>query len=149
MTAVFGFLFVGHRPTLQGTGLRRVRFPFVGHRPPLQLQWLDSINKMLFAEIKIMRIPIVHPRDFVTGRVSHEVEKKGVFIHHSRVGIEFGHLMGFVEFNGGVALQNQITKHLLVATMVPEVERAVLNREVIPVFKQIENKWAVFEQDHA
>ncbi len=137
MTAVFGFLFVGHRPTLQGTGLRRVRFPFVGHRPPLQLQWLDSINKMLFAEIKIMRIPIVHPRDFVTGRVSHEVEKKGVFIHHSRVGVEFGHLMSFVEFAMGVALQDDVAHHFLVTAVVPEIRRAFVQREAIRILQDL------------
>ena len=74
----------------------------------------------------------MHPWDFVTRRVGHEVEQQGVFIHHSRVGIEFGHLMGFVEFALRVALPDDATHDLLVTAMVPEVGRAVINREVIP-----------------
>ena len=97
----------------------------------------------------MIRVPIMHPWDFVAGRVGHEVEQEGAFIHEARISIEDRHLVGFVELTCWIALENQITKNFLVATVVPEVERAVFNREVIPVFEQIENKWGVFEQDDA
>jgi len=61
------------------------KIPFGSHRQPLQ--WLYSIEKILFAEIEIVRVPIMHPWYFVSGWVSHEVQEKGVFIHHSGVGI--------------------------------------------------------------
>ena len=80
----------------------------------------------------MIRVPIVHPWDFVSRRVGHEVEKECFFIHHSRISVKFGHIVGFVEFAMRVALQDDVTHDLLVTAMVPEVGRAVINREVIP-----------------
>ena len=93
----------------------------------------------------MIRVPIVHPWDFVAGRVGHEVQEEGFFIHETRIRIEDRHLVCFVEFTCRVGFQNQITKHLLVTAMGPEVGRAVCNRKVIPLLEQIENKWGVFE----
>jgi hypothetical protein len=64
-------------------------FPFDGHRPPLQLQRLDSIDKMLFAEVEIVRVPIAHPGNSVTERIRHKMQKKRFFIHEARIGIEY------------------------------------------------------------
>ena len=75
----------------------------------------------------------MHPWNFVSGRISHEVQEEGIFIRHSRVGVEFGHLMGFVEFPIGVALQDDVAHHLLVTAMVPEVRRAFFQREAIRI----------------
>ncbi len=72
----------------------------------------------------------MHPWDFVARRIGHEVEQEGVFIHHPRVSVEFGHLMGFVEFALRVASQDDVAHDLLVTAMVPEIRRAVFQGEV-------------------
>ncbi len=59
-----------HSPSALGeTPLQK---SFGTHRQ--RLQRLYSIEKILFAEIEIIRVPIMHPWDFVAGRVGHEVE---------------------------------------------------------------------------
>ena len=87
--------------------------------------------------MEVVRVPIMHPWDFVTGRVSHEVQEKGVLVHHSRVGIEFDHLMGFVEFAMRVALQDDVAHDLLVTAMVPEIRRAFFQREAIRILQDL------------
>jgi len=136
--------FGGRRPPLQRTALpvaalyeRRNRFPPGGHRPPLQLQRLDSIAEILLAEIQIVGVPIVHPWNFVARRVGHEMQEKGVFIHHSRVGIEFRHLMGFVEIALRVALQDDVAHDFLVTAMVPEIRRAFFQGEAIRILQDL------------
>jgi len=128
---------------------RGICAPFGGRRQPLQLQRLDSIAEILLAEIQVVRVPIMHPWDFVTRRVGHEVEKEGVFIHHSRIGVEFRHLMGLVEFALRVALVDDVTHDLLVTAMVPEIRRAFFQREAIRILQDLLGPWRVLKTEDA
>jgi hypothetical protein len=91
----------------------------------------------------------MHPWDFVAGRVSHEVQEEGVFIHHSRISVKFGHLMGFVEFAMRLALQDDVAHDLLVTAVVPEVRRAVFQREAIRILQDLLGPWRIFEKKDA
>ena len=119
-------------PALGETPLQK---SFGTHRQ--RLQRLYSIEKISFAEIEIIRVPIAHPWDFVAGRVGHEMQEKGVFIHHSRISVKFGHLMGFVEFAMRVSLQDEVSHDLLVTAVVPEIRRAFFKREAIRILQDL------------
>ena len=131
MTAAF----LPHDSAVKNFANNSKKIPFGSHRQPLQ--WLDSIEKISLLEIEMIRVPIMHPGNLVSGRVSHEVQEECFFIHHSRVGIEFGHLMGFVEFALRVALPDDVTHDLLVTAMVPEVGRAFFQREAIRILQDL------------
>ena len=118
-------------------------------RPSLQLQRVDAIAEILLAEIQVVGIPIVHPGDLVAGRVSHEVQEEGVFIHETRISIEDRHLMGFVEFAMRVALLNQVAQDSLVASMIPESFWFVLESKSIPILKKLASPRVVFRKNNS
>ena len=91
----------------------------------------------------------MHPWNFVSGRVGHEVKEEGVFIHHSRIGVEFRHLMGFVEIAMRVALQDEVAHDFLVTAMVPEIRRAVFQRKAIRILQDLLGPWRILKKEDA